>query len=61
MKSLKRRECQCAIGSGSQYALGALYAGVSPTKEIKTTSCVDPYTNSMIDCVSFGKGDENEN
>jgi ethanolamine utilization protein EutQ (cupin superfamily) len=41
------------IGSGKDYTLGALSTGVSPSEALVATSRVDPYTNSIVDCVGF--------
>lgn len=46
----------CA-GSGSDYARGALAAGVSPAEAIVSASMCDPYTDSEVQVESFVEGD----
>jgi hypothetical protein len=36
------------IGSGREYAAGALAAGVSPAAAIKAASVLDPYTSANV-------------
>lgn len=37
-----------SIGSGGQYAMGAMLAGAKATESVKIASKLDPYTNSKV-------------
>jgi len=42
-----------AIGSGGEFALGAMYAGKTAKEAIKIASQLDVYTGNAIDTLTF--------
>lgn len=50
-----RTEGYITKGSGGDYAMGALLAGVSPQDAIRLASTVDPYTGFGVDCVDLNE------
>lgn len=46
---LRRDESIVAIGTGSQYALGAMHAGKTPAEAVGIAKHCDPYTGGRID------------
>lgn len=52
----KMGKTKWAIGSGADYALGAMYAGKSAKEAVEIASQLDTGTGLGVDVVTFDKG-----